>query len=121
MNNENQNINIDNLELATQQSRVKAFIIDDLLVTFITILMLWEHITTVNGDFMSILMIMNGAFVQILILKFIYQTFFIWYYGATVGKIIAKIKVIDFNTFGRVSLSSAFIIEPFVSIVFATI
>ncbi|MCK5293376.1 MAG: RDD family protein [Arcobacteraceae bacterium] len=109
MNDENQNVNIDNLELATQRSRVGAFIIDDLLITFITILMLWEHILTVNGDFMSILMIMNDAFIQILVLKFIYQTFFIWYYGATVGKIIVKIKVIDFNNFGKVSLSSALI------------
>lgn len=109
MDNENQNMNVDNLELASQNSRIKAFIIDDLLITFITIVMLWEQISSVSGDFTSVLMVMNGAFIQILVLKFIYQTFFIWYYGATVGKIISKIKVIDFNHYGRISFSSALI------------
>ncbi|XPV80847.1 MAG: RDD family protein [Halarcobacter sp.] len=40
-------------------------------------------------------------------LKFIYQTFFVWYYGATIGKIIAKMKVVDFNNFGRVNIFTA--------------
>jgi uncharacterized RDD family membrane protein YckC len=48
--------------------------------------------------------IMNAAFFQIVIIKFIYQTFFVWYYGATIGKFVAKIKVIDFDHFGKVSL-----------------
>ena len=62
-----------------------------------------------NGDYMIIMDIMNSAFIQILALKFIYQTFFIWYYGATVGKIVAKIKVIDYYNFGKVSFTNSVI------------
>ena len=102
------NIDINNLKLATIRQRVNAFIIDDLLVTLITIIMLWDKIYAIDGEFVRILQIMNQAFIQIIFIKIIYQTFFVWYYGATVGKIIMKLKVIDFNHFGRISFLQAF-------------
>lgn len=107
MSNDKNDIDIDNLELATTNSRIKSFIIDDVLLTTITIIMLWQPISSVDGDFMSVVVIMNQAFLQIIFLKFLYQTFFIWHYGATLGKMVAKIRVIDYDNFGRVSLASA--------------
>ena len=104
---ENQNIDVENLSLATTRTRTKAFIIDDLSITFIVMLLLWDPIMATNGDLMAIMIIMNQAFLQILVLKFLYQTFFVWYYGATLGKLIAKIKVIDFDHFGKVSLRNS--------------
>jgi len=101
---QNQEINVNNLQLASSKSRVRAFVIDDLLITFVIMLMMWEPISLSNGDFGIILTIINGAFFQVIILKFLYQTFFIWYYGATLGKMISKIRVIDFDNFGRVNL-----------------
>ncbi len=97
------------LQLASMRSRVKAFIIDDLSITLIVILLLWERISIANGDIVNIMIIMNDAFLQIIILKFLYQTFFIWYYGATIGKLVAKIKVIDFEHYGRVSFVNALV------------
>lgn len=99
--------NSENLELASISSRAKAFIIDDLLISLVFVVLFWEQITSSDGELMNMLIIMNENVVQVLFLKFIYQGFFIWYYGATIGKIIAKIKVIDYNTFGRVSLMSS--------------
>jgi uncharacterized RDD family membrane protein YckC len=84
-----------------------AFILDDFAITLIVVLMMWNQITVVNGNFSAILILLNNAFMQIIILKFIYQTLFIWYYGATIGKMIAKIKVIDYENFGKVSLTNA--------------
>lgn len=104
MNNKFEQIDTDNLQLASMKSRVKAFVIDDLSITLLVIVILWDKISNTNGDLMSTMMIMNEAFIQIIILKFIYQTFFIWYYGATIGKLISKIKVIDFENYGKVSL-----------------
>ncbi len=107
--NEEQNkpANTDNLELASTRSRIKAFIIDDLAITFVVMLMMWDQIAASNGDYLTVLTLINGAFIQVITLKFLYQTFFIWYYGATLGKMIAKIRVIDFDNFGRVSLVHA--------------
>lgn len=107
MNNMNENIDTDNLQLASMKSRVKAFIIDDLSITLLVIVILWDKISASNGDLMSTMIIMNEAFFQIMILKFLYQSFFIWYYGATIGKLIVKIKVIDFDNYGKVTLLSS--------------
>ncbi len=98
---------IDNLQLASMSSRIKAFIIDDISITLIVALMLWDTIATSGGDFITVMGIMNSAFFQIVLLKFIYQTFFVWYYGATIGKLIAKIRVIDYDDFGRVTLMNS--------------
>ena len=100
---------IDNLELASTRSRTLAFIIDDFLITFIMIAMYWNQIVASSSDLTSMLMIMNSFVWQVLFLKFIYQTFFVWYYGATVGKIITKIRVIDYTHLGRVSFFTAII------------
>ncbi len=100
-------IDIDKLQLASTKSRIKAFVIDDLAITFVVMLMMWEQISVSGGEFLAILAIINSAFVQVVILKFLYQTFFIWYFGATLGKIVVKIKVIDFDNFGRVSLMNS--------------
>jgi len=102
-----QQVNIENLSLASNSKRVKAFIIDDLLITFLTLVMLWNPISSTGGDLMAIMILMNQAFVQIIALKFFYQAFFVWYYGATLGKMAAGIRIIDYNTFQRVSLQSA--------------
>lgn len=97
-------MNNENLELASTRTRALAFVIDDFLITFIIIVMYWNSISTAGNDLVSILVVMNAYAWQILLLKFIYQSLFIWYYGATVGKIIMKIKVIDYDNFGRVSI-----------------
>ena len=108
MNNENnENIDTSKLELAPNNKRIKAFVIDDLLITFVMLALLWDPIAKTNGDYMAIAMIMNKAFIQIITIKIIYQSFFIWYYGATLGKMNAKIKVIDFNNFGKVTFSQS--------------
>ena len=103
------NINIENLQLATTRRRANSFIIDDLLVTLIVTIMLWGKISATNGDLEIVLQIMNEAFMQIIFLKIIYQAFFVWYYGATIGKIVMKLRVIDFNHFGRITFSQALI------------
>ncbi len=99
---DNQNIDIDKLELASPRKRMQAFVIDDILISLLTMVLLWDQISAVDADFANVLLLMNGAFVQVLFLKLIYQTFFIWYYGATIGKIIVKIRVIREDNFGSV-------------------
>jgi len=100
---EEKQVNTENLKLAPMKSRVKAFVIDDLSITLVVLLLLWDTIKASNGDLIAIMSIINSAFFQIVFIKFLYQTFFIWYYGATIGKLIVKIKVIDFDHFGKVS------------------
>lgn len=107
MNNYNQENNTNNLELASIGSRIKAYVIDDILITVVILLIFWDVIANSGSDLGTVLMVMNEFVMQVLALKFIYQTFFIWYYGATVGKIIAKIRIIDHDNLSRVTLLQA--------------
>jgi uncharacterized RDD family membrane protein YckC len=100
--------NTDDLQLASLRSRATAFVIDDLLVTAIILIIFWENIMAVSNDINAMMFFMKTDLVMPLIfLKFVYQALFTWYYGATVGKIVAKIKVIDADNWGRVSIFSA--------------
>ncbi|MFA9374586.1 RDD family protein [Poseidonibacter sp.] len=103
-----QNNDVNDLQLASMRSRALAFVIDDLLVTVIIMIIFWDNIMAVSENMDAMMYLMKAELVVPLIfLKFIYQTFFIWYYGASVGKIIAKIRVIDANSWQKVSLFSA--------------
>ncbi|MBU3014813.1 RDD family protein [Poseidonibacter lekithochrous] len=100
--------NTNDLQLASLRSRATAFVIDDLLVTAIILIIFWENIMAVSHDVNAMMFFMKTDLVMPLIfLKFVYQALFTWYYGATVGKIVTKIKVIDANNWGRVSIFSA--------------
>jgi len=99
-----------NLQLASMRSRAFAYIIDDLLITVIIMVIFWENIVALSNDMEAMMFLMKTDLVMPLIaLKVTYHTFFIWYYGATVGKIVAKIKVIDVDSWGNVSLLSSFL------------
>lgn len=100
--------NTNDLQLASMRSRATAFVIDDLLVTAIILIIFWNNIMAVSHDMNAMMYFMKTDLVMPLIfLKLVYQTVFVWYYGATIGKIITKIRVIDTNNWGRVSLFSA--------------
>lgn len=98
----------DDLQLAPMTRRAMAFVIDDLLVTFIILAIFWDSVINASSNTDAMMYLVKVELVAPLIfLKFIYQAAFTWYYGATVGKIIVKIRVIDANHWGRVSLFSA--------------
>ena len=102
--------NSGNLQLASMRSRALGYVIDDLLVTVIIMAIFWENILAVSHDMNAMMLLMKTDLVMpLLMLKIIYHTFFVWYYGATIGKIIVKIRVIDANSWGRVSMFSSFL------------
>ena len=102
--------NSNNLQLASMRSRALAYIIDDLLVTLIIIMIFWESIYAISEDTDALMYLLKAELVTpLIILKIIYHTFFVWYFGATIGKIVAKIRVIDANEWGRVSIFSSFL------------
>ena len=102
--------NSNNLQLASMRSRALAYIIDDLLVTLIIIMIFWESIYAISEDTEALMYLLKAELVTpLIILKIIYHTFFVWYFGATIGKIVVKIRIIDANQWGRVSIFSSFL------------
>ena len=100
--------NSDNLQLASMRSRALGYVIDDFLVTIIIMMIFWEDIISVSQDMDALMYLLKAELAfPLIMLKVIYQTFFVWYYGATIGKIVVKIRVIDANEWGRVSMFSS--------------
>ena len=102
--------NSTDLQLASLRSRAFAYIIDDILLTVIIMIIFWESIASL-GDNMEAMMILikTDLVMPLIVLKVAYHTFFVWYFGATIGKIVTKIRVIDVNSWDRVSLFSSFL------------
>jgi uncharacterized RDD family membrane protein YckC len=105
--NQEENIDIDNLELANTKKRILAFIIDYTLINILVIVLIWDKIALTDGTTESIALLLTDFIVPVLLIEFLYQTFFVWYYGATIGKIALKIRIIDFDTLSKVSLMTA--------------
>lgn len=102
--------NNNNLQLASMRSRALAYVIDDFLVTIIIIMIFWQSISALSDNMDAMMFFMKTELVTpLIILKVLYHTFFVWYYGATVGKIVAKIRIIDANSWGKVSMFSSFL------------
>ena len=102
--------NNNNLQLASMRSRALAYVIDDFLVTIIIIMIFWQSISALSDNMDAMMFFMKTELVTpLIILKVLYHTFFVWHYGATVGKIVAKIRIIDANSWGKVSMFSSFL------------
>lgn len=86
------------MSLATTRKRALAFLIDEILLSFLLIIALWESFSqAANTE--EIINLTNSFVLEYMALKIIYQSFFIMQYGATIGKIVMKIRVIEIKTF----------------------
>lgn len=83
--------------LATIGRRSWAFFIDELLLSFIFIAIIWNSFVQAT-TFEEMISLTNSYVLEYMALKIIYQTFFVSMYGASVGKILLKIRVIEAGT-----------------------
>jgi len=85
------------ITLAATKKRAMAFIIDELLLSFVLLIALWESFASAS-NIEEIINVTNSFVLEYMALKIIYQTFFVLQYGASIGKIIMKIRVIEIKT-----------------------
>jgi uncharacterized RDD family membrane protein YckC len=97
----------ENITLATIASRFFAYVIDELLVSFLFIMIYIDYMPESASVEDTIYMI-NSLFIYVVLLKIAYQTFFVMMYGATIGKILLKIKVISIQDLENPSFLSSF-------------
>ncbi|RBQ29933.1 RDD family protein [Aliarcobacter vitoriensis] len=98
-----------NLQLASMRSRAFAFVIDDVIVSVLMMFIYWDSVVSISDDSDAMISLMQTILIPLMILKVIYHTFFVWYYGATIGKKIVKIRVIDANHWDRVTIFQSFL------------
>ena len=84
----------ENITLAPLQKRALAYLIDEILISVLFSLIYLDQMPE-NVTTEELLNTINSLFIYVVVLKVIYQTFFVWMYGATLGKIAMKIRVIS--------------------------
>ena len=98
MNEEIQNIlHRQEMNLASIKKRAMAFLIDEMLLSLILILALGDSFFE-SKTVEEMIMLTNTFVLEYMAIKIIYQAFFVMQYGATLGKIIMKIRVIEIKT-----------------------
>jgi uncharacterized RDD family membrane protein YckC len=95
------------LSIAANSKRVKAYVIDELLISLIVIAAFWNSLTN-EESIEIVIQTINSLFFVILGLKVIYQTLFVYLYGATIGKIITRCTVAGYDDFSRPTLVASF-------------
>jgi uncharacterized RDD family membrane protein YckC len=85
------------IKLASNKKRAMAFFIDEMLLSFLLVVALWDSFAqAVTME--QMINITNTFVLEYMLMKIIYQAFFVMQYGASLGKIVMKIRVIDINT-----------------------
>ena len=87
----------ENIKLASVSKRAIAFMIDELLLSLVFVIALWDGISGAKNSIEMIESIQSATLYFVMV-KIAYQTFFTYKYGASLGKIYMKIKVVDINT-----------------------
>jgi uncharacterized RDD family membrane protein YckC len=97
----------ENLVLAPVSKRSIAFMIDELLLSLLLIVMLWDSFAQA-ANVEEIISLTNTFVFEYIAIKIAYQTFFVMMYGATLGKIFMHIKVIEISSVSNPSILSSF-------------
>ena len=105
------------IPIASMQKRIMAFVIDDLVITMFFMIIFYDQInqlfvnvTEINQTSLEqINMFISENILIVLAIKVLYHTILIWQNGMTIGKYIAKIKVIDLSSETRPSFQQAFL------------
>lgn len=105
------------LPVAKIQKRISAFIIDDIVVSLFFMIIFYDQLSilfsNINiSDQASLEMInifMTENILVFFAVKVLYHTVLIWQNGMTLGKYVAKIKVIELDTESTPSLQRSFL------------
>ena len=105
------------IPIANMQKRIFAFVIDDLIIAMFFMIIFYDQISQLFGNTTEIdqasleqvNMFIAENILIIFAIKVLYHTILVWQNGMTIGKYIAKIKVIDLNSEYRPSFQQAFL------------
>jgi uncharacterized RDD family membrane protein YckC len=95
------------LQIASLKARSVAFAIDEVLISILLFIVLWDNISQASSV-ESMIELTNHFLLEFMAIKIVYQTFFTMQYGATLGKIAMKIRVVEVKTLSNPSFFSAF-------------
>ncbi|WP_457743355.1 RDD family protein [Sulfurimonas sp.] len=87
----------ENLTLASIKKRAFAFFIDEMLLSLLLVIAMSDSFSKAQ-TIEDIIILTNTYVFEYILMKIVYQAFFVMQYGATIGKLALKIKVIEIQT-----------------------
>ena len=101
-----QELHASGMELASISKRLYAAVIDNLLISLVFMFIIYEQIQGMT-DFENIVLYVNQYTLEYMFITVLYQTVFVAQYGASIGKIALKIRVIEQDTLAQPSIARA--------------
>ena len=92
-----QRLHNEGISLADTKKRAVALFIDEMLLSLILIVALWDSFASAQNT-EEIIILTNSFVLEYMFMKIIYQAFFVMQYGASLGKMAMKIRVIELRT-----------------------
>ena len=108
-------LQLENINLSSIMKRAFAAIIDELLISFLFFIVISDKISTLTTP-EAVVAYTQSLMVYVLILKILYQALFVGMYGATLGKMAMKIRIID-NQYMGIPTPKAAIIRAAIRVV----
>lgn len=85
------------IHLASIKKRSFAFFVDEMLLSLLLILSLGDFFFEVK-TVEEMILLTNQFVLEYMAIKVVYQAYFVMQYGATVGKLLVKIRVVEMKT-----------------------
>lgn len=96
----------EDIHLASIAQRGSAFFLDELLLSLLVVVAFWNSFTSAQNT-LEIVSLSQQLTVEYILLKIAYHAFFVYKYGATLGKMAMKIKVIQIVDIDKPSLGAS--------------
>lgn len=94
------------LQLASISKRASAFFLDELLLSLLLVISLWDAFTSVENT-LELVELSQRFTSEYILIKIVYQAFFVYMYGATLGKMLMRIRVVELPDLAKPSLASS--------------
>lgn len=98
----------ENIRLASFDKRLFAYLIDYVIISVLFFVIYYDAFKNAS-DAWTMIAVINSFIWQLMLLKVLYHTFFVWRYGASLGKIVMGIMVLDSEILDFPSLPKALI------------
>ena len=96
------------LSIAGSAKRIKAYVIDEVLITLIIMAAFWDSFAH-EENIEVVIQTINSLFFVVIGLKVVYHTLFVYLYGASLGKIITRCIVVGYDDFSKPGFVAAFV------------
>lgn len=97
------------IQLASLLVRFFTFWVDNLILASVFFLIYWNELSPYLNNYFALMEAMQGVLWQLLLLECVYEVVFLSLYGATLGEMIFKVRVISISLLDKPSVLYALI------------